>query len=86
MVGGLRKIGFEVKTEPDGAFYVFVPCSFLDGDSYRLAVSILRETGVAVTPGIDFGAGGEGHLRFSYATSLTKINEGIRRLGRFING
>ena len=84
MVKGLREIGFDVKTEPAGAFYVFVPCSFIDPDSYRLAVSILRETGVAVTPGIDFGSGGEGHLRFSYATSPGRIREGIRRLSRFI--
>jgi aspartate/methionine/tyrosine aminotransferase len=85
MVKGLRKIGFEVKAEPEGAFYLFVPCSSIDPDSYRLAVSILRETGVAVTPGIDFGSGGEGHLRFSYATSLGRIREGISRLGRFFN-
>ena len=84
MVKGLRSIGFEVKAVPEGAFYVFVPCSFLDSDSYRLALSILRETGVAVTPGIDFGSGGEQHLRFSYATSPGRIREGIRRLGRYI--
>lgn len=83
MIKGLRSIGFKVKTLPEGAFYVFVPCSFIDTDSYRLAVSILQETGVAVTPGIDFGSGGEQHLRFSYATSPGRIREGIRRLGRF---
>ena len=84
MIKGLRSIGFEVKAVPEGAFYVFVPCSFIDSDSYRLAVSILRETGVAVTPGIDFGSGGEQHLRFSYATSPARIREGIHRLGRFL--
>ena len=84
MVKGLRSIGFEVKALPEGAFYVFVPCSSIDSDSYRLAVSILRETGVAITPGIDFGSGGEGHLRFSYAASPGRIREGIRRLGRFL--
>lgn len=84
MVKGLRSIGFEVKALPEGAFYVFVPCSSIDSDSYRLAVSILRETGVAVTPGVDFGSGGERHLRFSYAASPGRIREGIRRLGRFL--
>ncbi|MFQ5431411.1 MAG: pyridoxal phosphate-dependent aminotransferase [Nitrospinota bacterium] len=84
MIKGLRSIGFEVKSLPEGAFYVFVSCSFIDSDSYRLAVSILRETGVAVTPGVDFGSGGEHHLRFSYATSTGRIREGIRRLGRFL--
>ena len=84
MIKGLRSIGFNVKVLPEGAFYVFVPCSFIDTDSYRLALSILRETGVAVTPGVDFGSGGEQHLRFSYATSPGRIREGIRRLGRFL--
>ena len=84
MIKGLRSIGFEVKTVPEGAFYVFVKCSFIDPDSYRLAVSILRETGVAVTPGIDFGSGGEKHLRFTYAASIGRIREGIRRLGIFL--
>ena len=46
----------------------------------------VQQTGshVGVTPGIDFGPGGEGHLRFSYANSLENIEEGLDRLGRYI--
>lgn len=84
MVEGLRKIGFSVKAEPEGAFYVFTSCAFLDADSKRLAFRILEEAGVAVTPGVDFGARGEGHLRFSYATSPRDIREGLLRLKAFI--
>jgi aminotransferase len=39
---------------------------------------------VAVTPGADFGEGGEGYLRFSYAASPDKIDEGLGRLSRYI--
>jgi aspartate/methionine/tyrosine aminotransferase len=39
---------------------------------------------VGVTPGIDFGANGEGFLRFSYANSLENIQEGLNRLERYI--
>ncbi len=85
MVEGLRMIGFPVKAEPQGAFYVLTSCAFLDSDSKRLAFRILDEAGVAVTPGVDFGHLGEGHLRFSYATGVNDIREGLRRLQEFIN-
>jgi aspartate/methionine/tyrosine aminotransferase len=39
---------------------------------------------VGVTPGIDFGANGEGYLRFSYANSLENIKEGLDRLERYL--
>ena len=45
---------------------------------------ILEKAHVGVTPGIDFGHGGEGHLRFSYANSLENIAEGLRRLKGYI--
>ncbi len=84
MLEGLRKIGFKVKAAPHGAFYFLVSCAFLDKNSLRLAMRILEEANVAVTPGVDFGSGGEGFLRFTYATSLPRIREGLKRLGKFI--
>ena len=41
---------------------------------------------MAVTPGIDFGAGGEGYLRVSYANSLPRIREALARLDEFLRG
>lgn len=84
MVKGLRGLGFEIKAEPSGAFYVFVNARKLNYDSHDLAFDILEKAYVAVTPGIDFGLGGEGYLRFSYATSMDCIEEGIRRLDKYI--
>ncbi|MGB7293906.1 MAG: pyridoxal phosphate-dependent aminotransferase [Thermodesulfobacteriota bacterium] len=86
MIKGLRGLGFEIKAEPSGAFYVFVNAKKLNYDSHDLAFDILEKAHVAVTPGIDFGIGGEGYLRFSYATSMDCIEEGIRRLDNYIGG
>ena len=48
------------------------------------AFDILEKAGVAVTPGIDFGANAEGYLRFSYANSLEKIAAAMDRLGAYL--
>jgi aspartate/methionine/tyrosine aminotransferase len=80
----LPKLGLLCPVEPKGAFYFFVNAGGVDGDSYRLAFDILDTAGVAVTPGIDFGKHGEGHLRLSYANSLENVMEGIRRLSRYL--
>jgi len=84
LVDELRRTGFSVPVDPPGAFYVLVDARHLSGDSHRLAFDILEKTGVAVAPGIDFGAGAEGHLRFSYANSLENLQEGMRRLAGYI--
>ncbi len=47
-------------------------------------MELLEQAGVALTPGVDFGPGGEGYLRFSYANSLENIAEGMERLGRYL--
>lgn len=83
MIAGLREIGLPIGYVPEGAFYVFVNVSHISRRSYDLSRKILEKTGVAVTPGIDFGSRGEGHLRFSYAVSVDKIHEGLKRLGEF---
>ncbi len=84
MIRGLRGLGFDIKAEPRGAFYVFVKARWLGGDSLALAFDILDKAHVALTPGIDFGPGGEGYLRFSYATARTTIEEGLSRLKSYL--
>ena len=66
-------------SEPEGAFYQF-PRYDLDLPSADL-VAKLREYGVAVRPGGEFGAHGEHHLRLSYAASEDAIKLGVARLG-----
>jgi len=80
IVPKLTEIGLNVRTQPHGAFYVLADARHISSDSLSLAMEILEETGVAVTPGIDFGPGAEGFLRFSYANSLANIDEALSRL------
>ena len=84
MIKGLRSIGFDIPVEPRGAFYVFVDSSRWSRDSRALAFDILENCRVGVTPGTDFSDRGGDYLRFSYTTSLSRIREGIRRLGEFL--
>ncbi len=84
MIKRLREIGFGITVEPTGAFYVFANAKKFTNDSYRFAFEILEKAKVGVTPGIDFGSGGEGYIRFSYANSLENIKEGLARIERFL--
>ena len=67
---------------PKGAFYLFVNIKEVSNDSIAFCKELLQETGVAVVPGIGFGS--EGYFRFSFATDITTIREGIRRIGKFV--
>jgi aspartate/methionine/tyrosine aminotransferase len=84
MIRRLRELGFGITVEPTGAFYVFANAKHLSMDSYSLAFDILLRARVGVTPGIDFGPGGEGYLRFSYANSMDNIAEGMNRLETYL--
>ncbi len=94
IVAGLRAIPGVRCNEPQGAFYVFpsVAACKMNGaplprtasgepDTSQVARELLEREKVAVVPGEGFGAAG--YLRISYATSLERIEEGLRRLGRF---
>jgi aspartate/methionine/tyrosine aminotransferase len=84
LVDGLRRLGFIVPAMPKGAFYVFADARAFGADSQRLAFDLLERAHVAVTPGIDFGAAGEGWLRFAYANSEAAIEEALARLARVL--
>ncbi|MEJ2164858.1 MAG: pyridoxal phosphate-dependent aminotransferase [Desulfobacterales bacterium] len=85
MIDRLKQIGFGITIEPTGAFYVFANARHFSEDSYKLAFDILEKARVGVAPGIDFGANGEGYLRFSYANSLENIAEGMDRLQKYLD-
>lgn len=84
IVPALRDIGFDVPCEPSGAFYVFADVSAHTDNCYDFAFEILDKAHVACTPGVDFGERGEGYLRFSYATAIDRIREGMDRIGKFL--
>lgn len=81
LIPALRSLGLTIETEPTGAFYVFADARVWGSDSIELSRRILDEAAVSVAPGVDFGPGGEGFLRFSYATSIERLREAVERLG-----
>jgi len=84
MIKRIREIGFGLAVEPAGAFYMLANAKHLAESSYDLAFEILEKAGVGISPGIDFGKGAEGYLRFSYANSLENIKEGLDRIEQFL--
>jgi len=68
--------------KPQGAFYLFVNIKDISNDSIEFCKELLQATGVAVVPGIGFGS--EGYFRFSFATDISTIREGIRRIEKFV--
>jgi len=85
ILAGVRAIPGVTCTAPQGAFYIFPNVSShltsAMPDSTAVARQLLEREHVAVVPGDAFGA--PGHLRLSYATSMERIEEGLRRLSRF---
>jgi aspartate/methionine/tyrosine aminotransferase len=77
----LPKAGIERFAPADGAFYLYADVSELSDDSSAFCETMLAETGVAATPGIDFDPkGGKSYVRFSFAGSTEDIGEAARRI------
>jgi len=70
--------------KPKGAFYVFPDFAKIGLTSNTLAELLLKKTGVTTAPGIVFGDEYDTHLRFSYATSVELIREGIGKMREFL--
>ena len=84
LLPGLRKIGFDIPVEPQGAFYIYAGIGDLDKDSYALAGKLIEQVGVAATPGLDFGNNApERHMRFAYTVAAEKLATGLERMTRF---
>ena len=81
LLDGLPKVGLDKIVPADGAFYLYVDVSHLTDDSLSFARSMLAETGVAATPGLDFDSTrGSGFIRFSYAGTGTDMRSCLERL------
>ena len=68
-------------TTPEGAMYVFPDMSVYGKSSVELCDYLREEAGVSLTPGSNFGSGGEGHYRQAFAQSMEDISEGLERIG-----
>lgn len=81
----LPKIGIDRIAPPDGAFYIYADISHLTNDSLEFCRRLVRETGVALAPGVDFDpVEGNRFLRFSFAVSTPLVEEALNRLENWL--
>lgn len=83
IVKSFAEIGLSCHT-PGGAFYAFPSIASTGLTSEQFAEKLLLEERVAVVPGHVFGAGGEGHIRCSYATSMDNLEVAVERIGNLL--
>ncbi len=83
IVSGLNEIGLRCH-EPKGAFYAFPSVQVTGMTSDEFTENLLKEEKVIVMPGTLFGQQGKGYVRCCYATSLSDIEEALRRMARFV--
>ncbi|MBZ9648967.1 aminotransferase class I/II-fold pyridoxal phosphate-dependent enzyme [Sphingobium sp. 3R8] len=81
LLDALPALGLASIAPPDGAFYIYADISHLTNDSLRFCQKLLRETGVATAPGIDFDpVDGHRFIRFSFAVSTDRVEDAIARM------
>ncbi len=81
LLDALPRLGLASMAPPDGAFYIYADVGHLTEDSLAFCEQILRETGVALAPGVDFDpVDGRRFIRISFAVSTDLVREAIDRL------
>ena len=81
MLEALPELGLKSIAPPDGAFYIWADIGHLTDDSLAFCEQLLRDTGVATAPGVDFDpVNGHRFMRFSFAVSPPEVEEAIARL------
>lgn len=85
LVDALRALGFGIPVTPSGGFFLYADCSRWSQDSRAFCREVLGATGVAFTPGIDFGTyRANTHVRFAYTIERAKLEEGFARLAAYL--
>ncbi len=81
MLEALPALGLSSIAPPDGAFYIWADIGHLTQDSMAFCERLLRATGVATAPGVDFDPVEGGHfIRFSFAVSTAEVREALERM------
>lgn len=86
LVRGLNDIGWNV-APPKGTMFLWAPIPepYRQMGSVEFASMLVRDAGVAVSPGVGFGPGGEGHVRFALIENEARIRQGVRGLRRALD-
>ena len=81
LLAELPKLGFKIPVVPDGAFYIYADASALTQDTQVFCQQLLQETGVAITPGFDFGdQNANVFIRIAYTTNIERLEQAIARI------
>lgn len=81
LLAELPKLGFKIPVVPDGAFYIYADASALTQDTQVFCQQLLQETGVAITPGFDFGdQNANVYIRIAYTTNIERLEQAIARI------
>ena len=81
MLEALPSLGLRKIAPPDGAFYIWADIGHLTDDSVAFCEQMLRDTGVATAPGVDFDpVEGRRFIRFSFAVSTAEVEAALARL------
>jgi aspartate/methionine/tyrosine aminotransferase len=87
MLEALPALGLKSIAPPDGAFYIWADIGHLTEDSVTFCEALLRDTGVATAPGVDFDpVDGHRFMRFSFAVSTVEVKEALRRMTPWFAG
>jgi aspartate/methionine/tyrosine aminotransferase len=85
LLAGLPRIGLPRLAPADGAFYVYADVSDFTADSMAFCAQLLAETGVAITPGIDFDTvHGSRFVRLSFAGATAEVEEAVQRISAWL--
>jgi aspartate/methionine/tyrosine aminotransferase len=85
LLEALPRLGITRIAPPDGAFYIYADIGHLTDDSLAFCEAMLRATGVATAPGVDFDpVDGNRHIRFSFAVSTPEVEEAMERIAGFL--
>ncbi|TNF07657.1 MAG: pyridoxal phosphate-dependent aminotransferase [Gammaproteobacteria bacterium] len=83
LLPALRELGFQIDRVPEGAFYLYADVSAFTDDCEAFCWQLLREHGIACTPGTDFGLHrAQQHVRFAYTESLPRLEVAVERLSK----
>ena len=81
MLDALPSLGLKRIAPPDGAFYIWADIGHLTDDSAAFCEQLLRDTGIATAPGVDFDpVDGRRFIRFSFAVSTPEVEQALSRL------
>jgi len=86
LISGLARAGWHVEP-PRGTMFVWAPIpeQFRELGSLEFALRLARDADVAVSPGIGFGEGGDGHVRFALVENEQRIGQATRAIKRLLN-